>query len=82
MTTAAPRRPSSPGSKSRKQSGSETRQRDDKIDVRFTETEVDAIRKAAELAGLKPAAFLRTAGLQMAQQLLPVDAQTGALLAS
>lgn len=73
-TTAATRRPAT--------SGSETRKREDKIDVRLTDAEIGAIRKAAELAGLKPAAFLRTAGLQLAQQFLPADAAAGSLLAS
>ncbi|WP_372453699.1 hypothetical protein [Mycolicibacterium goodii] len=41
-----------------------------------------AIKAAAELAGLKPSAFLRAAGLELAKQLLPADHQDVSRLAS
>lgn len=59
MTTQAPRQ--------RSRAGSETRQRDKKIDVRFSDDERDVVREAASRAGLTPAAFLRISALERAK---------------
>ncbi|MFN6554776.1 plasmid mobilization protein [Mycolicibacterium septicum] len=75
MTTAA-------ATRRRSSSGSETRQRGDKIDVRLNDDEGKVIREAAQLAGLKPAAFLRTAALLMAKGALPSAVEPEDRLAS
>jgi uncharacterized protein (DUF1778 family) len=64
MTTGTPR----PQRRSRQ--GSETRQRDKKIDVRCDDTEDDVLRRAAAALGLKPAAYLRLSGLERAAAIL------------
>jgi uncharacterized protein (DUF1778 family) len=58
MTTATPQR--------RSRSGSETRQRADRIDVRFNDDERALIDRAAAASGLKPSTYLRISALERA----------------
>lgn len=51
-------------------SGSETRQRDKRIDVRCDDPERDLVLRAAARLGVKPATFLRDAGLERAAAVL------------
>ncbi|KWX20452.1 hypothetical protein AFM11_30185 [Mycolicibacterium wolinskyi] len=64
MTTATP----APQRRSR--TGSETRQRGEKIDVRFSDDERALIDRAAAAAGLKPSTYLRISALERAAALI------------
>ena len=64
MTSGTPQPPR------RSRQGSETRQRDKKIDVRCDDNEDDVLRRAAAALGLKPAAYLRQSGLEKAATIL------------
>lgn len=55
-----------PGSRSLSRSGSETRKREKKIDVRCDDLEDAIIKRAAAAEGLKPAAYLRLSALERA----------------
>ncbi len=59
-----------PSERRKTSSGSETRQRDPKIDVRHTVEEKNLVVMAAAKVGLAPAAFLRQAGLEKAAAVL------------
>jgi uncharacterized protein (DUF1778 family) len=59
-----------PGLRSQSRSGSETRKRAAKIDVRCDDDEKAIIQQAAAAAGLKPAAYLRLTGLERARATL------------
>lgn len=53
-------------SRSQSRSGSETRKREKKIDVRCDDLEDAIIKRAAAAEGLKPAAYLRLSALERA----------------
>ncbi|KMO83671.1 plasmid mobilization protein [Mycolicibacterium chlorophenolicum] len=57
-------------SPSQSRSGSETRKREKKIDVRCDDIEDAIIKRAAAAEGLKPAAYLRLSALERAQATL------------
>lgn len=59
-----------PSARRKTYSGSETRQRAQKIDVRCDGSEKDLVSLAAAKLGVKPAAFLREAGLEKAAAVL------------
>lgn len=59
-----------PSQRRKSTSGSETRQRDPKIDVRHSVAEKDLVSLAAAKLGVAPAAFLRHAGQEKAAAVL------------
>lgn len=60
MAAATPQR--------RSRSGSETRQRDKKIDARYSQHERRVVELAAQAVGLSPAGFVRTCALAAAKE--------------
>ncbi|MBN3458400.1 hypothetical protein JNN96_30630 [Mycobacterium sp. DSM 3803] len=55
-------------SQRKSRSGSETRQRDKKIDVRYSQRERRVVELAAQSVGLSPAGFVRSCALAAAKE--------------